>query len=174
MCVLELRPLLISLVSCVGRADELHSLRVDNAFPFPIAPDEVLLLGSPADAGDMLTSAASQLGGNVLVVDQSDAYVGWTLQGDEALDVFSQLSALSLGPERPCLRQGLVAHVPAKVIATTEAVQVLVSSTFSHHLVKRVRDVRGDQNVLETEARTFAASALGEIVAPVSIGAQAN
>jgi hypothetical protein len=163
--VLELRPLLTSVVACLARAEALNRLRVDAAFPFHVAADELLLLSAPGNADAVASSAWAQLGDDALVVDQTDAFAGWTLRGDEALEAFCRLSTLSLGDERPITRQGLVAHVPAKILVANGSVHLLVPSTLSHHLSQRMRDVCVDLDLREADAAAFESAAVQEIAA---------
>lgn len=86
-----------------------------------------------------------------LVVDASSAVAIWALRGDGRFEAFSRLSQLKL-PAAPAVVQGLVAHVPAKVIVLDGELLVLVSSALSHHLRERIHAACFDLTPNEVEA----------------------
>lgn len=155
----------MSAVACLARAEALDRLHVEGAVPFRVAADEVLLLSNPGQAVAVAASASAQLGPGAVVVDQTDGFVGWTLCGENVLEAFCRLSALPLDAERPNLRQGLVAHLPAKVIAANGTIHLLVPSTLGHHLRQRVHDACADLDLIEANAAAFKSTTALQIVA---------
>ena len=72
-----------------------------------------------------------------LTLDLSSAYATWVVRGDDRLEAFARLSAIPL-PAPGGFAQGLVAHVPAKVVVREDDLLVTVSSVVSHHLRDRL------------------------------------
>jgi hypothetical protein len=131
--VLELIAAPVRITGCFGRAAELDRLASGAEVSVRVAQDELLLLGGepPASIAD---------GG--LVVDLSSAYAVWSLRGDDRFEAFRRLSEVQL-PESG-LVQGLVAHVPMKVVVRSHELLVLVPSVLSHHLRERVHKACAD------------------------------
>jgi hypothetical protein len=65
------------------------------------------------------------------------------VRGDDRFEAFARLSAIPL-PGPGGFAQGLVAHVPAKVVVRDDDLLVVVSPAVSHHLQKRLQAVCGD------------------------------
>jgi hypothetical protein len=131
--VLELTFTPLPITGCFGRAAELDRLAASADLSVRVAPDELLIVG-----GQMPSSLPD--GG--LVVDLSSAYAVWALSGDDRFEAFRRLSQVEL-PESG-LVQGLVAHVPMKVVVREDHLVVLVPSVLSHHLRERVHKACGD------------------------------
>ena len=142
--MLELAALKVDVVACLGRAADLERLAVEDTVKMRTAPDEVLLLGPPGRAAGVIAEATSAMGGGALVVDQTDAYSGWTISGSDAFELFARLSAIPLERDRAAVLQGLVAKVPAKVLVTNSHLQLLVASNLAHHIQERVLSVGAD------------------------------
>jgi hypothetical protein len=145
--VLELRPCEVAVVACHARPGALDELAPARALPFRVAPDELLLLAAP-DAADAVGAdaarALAERDAGALVLDRSDAFAAFTLGGDGADEAFRRLSAVPLPAERPALLQGLVAHVPARVLALEGSLHVLVPASVDHHLRARVLEACAD------------------------------
>lgn len=128
------------MIGCFGRPaalDQLaHSGGTRAELSMRVAPDELLLLTEPGRTPELEAELRGLDDGGV-VVDLSSGYATWVLSGDERFEAFSRLSALKL-PEPPAAIQGLVAHVPAKVIVSSDALLLIVSSVLSHHIRERV------------------------------------
>jgi hypothetical protein len=92
-----------------------------------------------------------------MALDLTSAYATWSLRGDDRLEAFARLSAVPL-PEPPAVVQGLVAHVPAKVVVRQDELLITVSSVVSHHLRTRVLGACADLAPRETTAAASAPS----------------
>ncbi len=140
--MLELRRFEVAVIGCYARAKTLEELPMPSgAVRLRVASDEALLVGRAEARAALLEAGTGYLaeadsGG--LALDVTDGFAAWTLGGEGAEEAFRRLSAVPLPGERPALLQGLVAHLPAKVIAEADALHVLVSSTVGHHLRERV------------------------------------
>jgi hypothetical protein len=142
--VLELAALKVAVVMCLGRAADLERLAVADTIKVRTAPDEALLLAPPGRAAGVIAAATSAMSSGALVVDQTDAYSGWTISGSDVFELFARLSAIPLDREHPAVLQGLVAKVPAKVLVDISHLQLLVTSNLAHHIQERVLTVGAD------------------------------
>jgi sarcosine oxidase gamma subunit len=103
------------------------------------APDELLIVTAPtsADAARRRAEeAVAALDPDAVVMDVSDGWAGWRLDGDDAHAAFARLSALKL-PDEGWV-QGDVAHVAAKVVAEPGGVLILVPSYWGEHVRTRI------------------------------------
>ena len=157
--MLELRPLKAGVIACLSAPHELDGVVVPDALGIRIAPDELLLITEPKWSERVAADAQSTLSETALVVDQTDAFAGWTLHGSSAFEAFARLSAVPLPRDRPTVLQGLVAHVPAKILVAPEGLDLLVQSTLGHHVRERVIAACADLGVREEAGRAFVASA---------------
>jgi hypothetical protein len=107
-----------------------------------VAPDELLLLGSDIGANEIGQELASR-DASSLVLDVSDGYALWAIDGDDHRTAFARLSAVPL-PVAPAIVQGLVAQVPAKVIVETTRIVIVVSSVVSAHVHDRIASACAD------------------------------
>jgi hypothetical protein len=71
-----------------------------------------------------------------VVLDTTDGWAVWTLEGDAAREAFARLSAVPLPSEG--FAQGDVAHVPVKVVVTPERLHLLVPAMWGAYLRERV------------------------------------
>jgi hypothetical protein len=147
--VLELAPRPPGATGCFGRAAALDALAADAALAVRVAPTELLLLGERGVAAIEALLLALDPGG--LVVDVTSAYATWSFRGTDRHEAFARLSALPL-PQPPAAVQGLVAHVPAKVVVRPDELLVTVPSTVSHHLRARVLAACADLELHELPA----------------------
>jgi hypothetical protein len=141
--VLELHAVPAKVIGCFGRPEALDRLakgaegvRRSPLLSVRVAPDELLLLSESPHVAE-LEAELGALDDGSLVLDLSCGFAIWALRGDGRFEAFIRLSALSL-PEPPAVIQGLVAHVPAKVIVGSDALLLIVSSVVAHHLRERV------------------------------------
>jgi len=91
-----------------------------------VAPDELMLLGALGDAASMANDAARRaraVDPDALVVDATDGWATWTLRGDDVHIAFGRLSAV---PFTAGFSQGDVAHVPVKIVASRDTLDLLV------------------------------------------------
>lgn len=150
----DLRAAQLAAVGCWARPEALDALPPLDALSFRVAPDELLLLG---DAGEELVERAQRALRDGIVLDCTDAYAAWTLAGEDVEEAFRRVSAIRI--DRPQL-QGLVAQVPAKVVALEADLLVLVPSTLGHHLRERVLQACADLGVRELEPAPLRAKAV--------------
>jgi sarcosine oxidase gamma subunit len=101
-----------------------------------IAPDEVMLIGKPGTAKGTVGRVADVVGAHAVVIDATDGWSAWTLEGDDARRAFSYLSHLDL-PEEGFV-QGEVALLPAKVVTDGAGVHIFVPSMLEHDLRRRI------------------------------------
>lgn len=134
-----------AIVACHASASALDSM---PAMPCVdvcrVAPDELLLLTSPSNGGEVLQRATTHLTNAepaTLVLDQSAGWAIFSLRGDDAMPPLLQLSAIPFPETRPAFVQGAVADGPAKVLLLPGVVHVLVPFALRHHLERRLRDV---------------------------------
>jgi sarcosine oxidase gamma subunit len=151
--VLELARLPSDVVGWFAKPAALDQLADTELLSVRIAPDELLLLDERERLTELETELAA-LDASGIVVDLSSAYAAWALRGDSRTEAFCRLSQLRL-PKPPATVQGLVAHVPAKVIVRPGELLVLVASVLSHHLRERVLAACAD--LAADETRTSAA-----------------
>lgn len=166
--MLELHAVSTGVVGCFGRPATLDQLTEGAATPtrwaaelsVRVAPDELLLLTDARHVSEIEDKLQSLDGGS-LVFDLSSGYATWALAGDDRLEAFCRLSAIKL-PDPPATAQGLVAHVPAKVIVRPEELLLMVSSGYSHHIRERVLGACADLSPTEGAAVRLDAAVLEE------------
>jgi len=154
-CVLSLAPLKFSLVVCVGQAPHLNSIAVPGAVKLRIAPDEVILLGANGSAERVVRFVHDCENDRVLAVDQTDGFVGWSLRGESAFELFARMSAVNVSVAKPSFHQGLVERVPTKILATDHRLDLLISSTLGHHVRDRILSIGRDLGVHEADEVEF-------------------
>ena len=123
-------------LGCFARPGALDALAEGADLPLRVAPTELLLLGARASLGELRQRMAA-LDPHGLALDLSSAYATWVVRGDDRFEAFARLSAIPL-PAPGGFAQGLVAHVPAKVVVRENDLLVTVSSVVSHHLRERL------------------------------------
>lgn len=141
--MLELLRASAAILLCLGPREALDALvPTAGSVACRIAADELMLvsLTGPLDPGQ---TAAQLAGTGGLVIDQSDAYVAWTLAGASE-EAFARLSAIELPRNRPGFVQGAVGGIPAKAIVEDGRIHLLVSSALAHHLPDRVAATCGE------------------------------
>jgi len=142
--VLVLSRTRVSLVTCLGTPEALDALEADPPVPGRLealrpAPDELLLVGGPGTGEDLIALAEARLSSldpGSLCVDATDGWTVWTLAGERWSETFAMLSAIPL--EGPGFVQGRVAEVPAKVVARSDRVHLLVPSCSEEHVRQRI------------------------------------
>jgi sarcosine oxidase gamma subunit len=161
--VLELRRTRRSIVVCCGEPDALDGLRVPSTTRVPVAPNELLLIGNPGDAGHTMVAAEKELGERDpagLVVDVSGGYVTWTLTGEGRFEACQRLCAVPVTSDTQHA-QALFAHVPAKVLVDGDALHLIVSSAVAHHVRSRLVGACADLGVSEVPEEAVAAPGAG-------------
>jgi sarcosine oxidase gamma subunit len=103
------------------------------------AADELLIVAAPRAAEAVRRSAeevVSPVDGDALVMDVSDGWAAWRLEGDDARATFARLSTLELPPDGWI--QGDIARVAAKAIAEHDRILILAPSYWRDHLRTRI------------------------------------
>jgi hypothetical protein len=129
-------------VGCFARPAALDALVESADLPLRIAPTELLLLEARAELAELAQRLAA-LDPHGLTLELSGAYATWVVRGDDRFEAFARVSAIPL-PAPGGFAQGLVAHVPAKVVVRESDLLVTVSSVVSHHLRDRLPAVCRD------------------------------
>lgn len=127
----ELSRLRASVVHCMAPAEALDVVVVERAVACRVAPDELLLVGVDREADHVLAAAVAWLtprDEHCVVLDATDGWTGWTIEGDDAAWAFAHVSMLPL-PEQGFV-QGHVGHVPARVLTEPGTVHVLVEAMY--------------------------------------------
>lgn len=160
--MLELQALRAGVVGCYARSEALDALTADVPLAIRVAPDELLMLVEIDEAIGHLAAAERSLavldpGG--LALDVSAGFAVFRLRGDWP-EAFARLCAAPL-PESPACIQALFAHVPAKVVVTTDELLVVVSSVVSHHIRDRILTACRDLDPCELEAALAATWSAG-------------
>jgi sarcosine oxidase gamma subunit len=169
--VLEFTRAPAAVIACLARAEALDAVPADGAYACRVAPDELLLVGPHSARGELEQAAAErlvELDPDALVVDQSDGWAAWTLEGEDRDEAFARLSAVPLPDTRPAFLQGAVAGVQGKVIASPRRTHVLVVSTVGHHVRRRLLAACADLEVSEGVPAELAAK--GAVGVPGSAG----
>jgi hypothetical protein len=155
--VLELQPVESDVVGCYASPAALDSLAGNGGLPIRlpirVAPGELLLLGWQQRLSE-LVAELGRLDPSSLVVDLTSAFSIWGLRGDARFEAFCRLSQLEL-PETAAVVQGLVAHVPARVVVVHDELLVVTSSSHSHHFRERLLTACVDLAPVEGAARTL-------------------
>jgi hypothetical protein len=148
--VLEFCPVSSGVIACYAEPTALDRLNGGGGLSVRVAPNELLLLTDRSRVAE-IEGGLSATDGGCLVLDVSSAFAIWALRGDDCLEAFRRLSQLKLSAA-PAVVQGLVAHVPAKVLVLDSELLVLVSSALSHHLRARIVTACFDLAPREVEA----------------------
>lgn len=148
--MLEFCPLPSGVIACYAEPAALDGLIGNGGVAVRVAPNELLLLTERSRLAD-IDGALSATDAGCLVVDASSSFAIWALRGDGRFEAFRRLSQLRL-PAAPAVLQGLVVHVPAKVVVLERELLVLVSSALSHHLRERIVAACSDLAPQEVEA----------------------
>jgi sarcosine oxidase gamma subunit len=131
--VVELVETRAAIASALASAPALDALAPAGTYRCRIAPDELLLVREPGAAESLVRDAGAARAGDpdAVVVDVTDGWAVWTLDGDGARDAFRRLSTLD--PAEGFV-QGEVAAVPAKVVVEHGAFHLFVPAMWSEHL----------------------------------------
>jgi sarcosine oxidase gamma subunit len=147
--VLELRETPARVITCVADAAAIDALAAAiRAEVLRIAPDEALVVSDAAteDPVSSVEAVASRADPDALVVDASDGWTVWTLEGDAAVDALARLSEL---PAAEGFAQGRTAEVPAKVLVAQSRVRLLVESMWRESVRERILADCADLGVRE-------------------------
>jgi hypothetical protein len=101
-----------------------------------VAPDEVMLVGQPGFAARLVGRVAKVVDAHAVVIDATDGWSAWTIEGQDAGLAFSYLSELELPGEG--FAQGDVARLPAKVLTDGDLLHILVPAMLGEELLRRI------------------------------------
>ncbi len=141
----ELAPRSVGVVLCAADAQSLDALVPPgyDARYIRTAPDEALFVASPAVTGDVVRALTDRIGAlddDGLVLDVSDGWASWALEGNDVAAAFAAVSALDV-PAPGDAVQGSVAGVAATVLGETDdALTILVPAYWRNHLRERLID----------------------------------
>jgi len=128
--VLKLQELHTTVNAWFGTPEELDGLADFAGISVRVAPNELLVIG------DIERPLHNDQNPPELFLDLSSAYALWALSGDQRFEAFSRISAINL-PESGSA-QGLVAHVPTKIVVRDGELLLIVPSVASHQLHDRL------------------------------------
>jgi hypothetical protein len=114
--VVELVPIAASVVTCVADAGAIDRLAGSTGGTLVrVAPDEALIV-SPAGSAPLAeaSAAVTAVDPDAIVLETTDGWALWALEGGEADDVFARVSRF---PRPDGVGRGEVAHVPATVLS---------------------------------------------------------
>jgi sarcosine oxidase gamma subunit len=148
--VLELRSERPTVVSCSADARAIDAIVASaGAEALRVAPDEALVVASGStDAAALagaVEAAATAIDPDALVVDATDGWSMWTLEGDATSDAIERLSDLDVVAG---FAQGRVA-VPAKVVIERSRLAILVPSMWHHAVHEFIVTACADLDVRE-------------------------
>jgi hypothetical protein len=135
--VVELVHTSAAVVSVYATSHALDALAPAGAYRCRFAPDEMLLVREPEAADALVRDAGAARAGDedAVVLDATDGWAVWTLEGDGARDAFQRLSSL---PAIEGFAQGEVASLPAKVVVEGGRIHLFVASMVSEHLRSQI------------------------------------
>lgn len=136
--MLELAATRSSVVGAFASPEALDALSPAGAYRCRVAPDEAMFVAEADVAGALVRDASAVTAGDpdAVVLDMTDGWTVWTLAGDGARDTFAFLSELELPDEGYV--QGDVAHVPVRVIARRDRLQLFVPAMWGAYLRERI------------------------------------
>lgn len=137
--MLELRPTRADVVACLGTGVAVDRAVAAGWHACRVAPDEALLIGAPGTAGAMAaaaTAACADADPDAVVLDVTDGWSAWTLDGVDVDRAMARLSRLEL--PTPGWIQGDVARVPVKAFVDGGRVHLFVPAMWEAHLRDRV------------------------------------
>ncbi len=135
--MLELTATRVSVVGAFASPEALDALSPAGAYRCRIAPDEAMFVAD-VDASALVRDASAVTAGDpdAVVLDMTDGWSVWTLAGDGAREAFAFLSELELPDEGYV--QGDVAHVPVRVIARPDRLELFVPAMWGAYLRERI------------------------------------
>jgi hypothetical protein len=132
--VVELRRVDLAVVNVLATPEACDVLTaVDDARVCRVAPDESLLIG---DVLEIASGLALGVDPDALVLDVTDGWASWRLEGEDARDAFARVSELRLPGEG--FIQGEVARVPAKLVVDDVGITLLVPAMVADHVRERI------------------------------------
>lgn len=138
--MVELRPGRASVMNVLATPDACDGLLkagVVGADVCRVAPDELLVIALHERAAVTVERVSANVDDpDALVLDVTDGWSAWVLEGPGARDAFTRLSELRL-PDRG-FEQGAVANMPVKILVGADHITVLVPSMLGEAFRERV------------------------------------
>ena len=139
--MVELRALSPLVVVCLADPTAVDAVvSSSSGAALRIAPDEALvvsndrIVGGNAIVADLRATAAA-IDADAVVVDATDGWAAWRIEGEDAREAFARVSEVPLGEG---FAQGDVAHVRAKIISGDDGIVVLVPATWRDAVRERI------------------------------------
>jgi hypothetical protein len=133
--VVRLRRVDLAVVNVLATPEACDGLTtLDDAQVCRVAADESLLIG-----GAVLEKASGLAAGadpDALVLDVTEGWASWRLEGEDARVAFARVSELCLPGDG--FIQGEVARVPAKVLVDDVGITLLVPAMVADHVRERI------------------------------------
>jgi hypothetical protein len=132
-----------AVVSAYAALEALDALRPAGAFVCRVAPDESMFVSSPLFEEELLRDVGAVTAGDAdaIVLDATDGWAAWTLDGDGAGAAFERLSHIR---RQRGFMQGDVAALPARIIAESGRIHLFVPSMLGECLRERILARCGD------------------------------
>jgi sarcosine oxidase gamma subunit len=111
-----------------------------------VAADEVLWVADPERASELVETMGTALSGygkRATVVDHSDGYALFALEGRDRNELFARLSSIRL-PGTDAFVQGNFAGVPARTFSTADRLEVIVTSDVAWFVSGRLEHAAHD------------------------------
>ena len=156
--MLELTLLEATVVACHATAEALDAWTSTSGLRIRVARDELWIVGSRSERGGLLRAVADRMRGvapDALVIDQTDGWTVWSLEGADASHALARLTVMPLDRREGSVHQGAVAGVPAKVVANRSGYQLFIPAPVGHHLRDRVLEACGDLEPSTGSTRSF-------------------
>ena len=135
--MLELVPTRAAVITCVGTPSAVDAAATVEGDACRVAPYELMLIVEAGDAARACAAVLAAVGtADALVVDATDGWGVWTLEGEEAARAMARLTPLEL-PEAG-FAQGDVARVPTKIVCAPGRVHLLVPAMWRAYLRERI------------------------------------
>ena len=136
----ELRRVSPTVVAVHARSALLDTVAPADAIVHRVAADEVMVSG-PADGAAALVAAREQAvveDDGAVVLDVTDGWAAWAIEGSDARLAFSRVSTLELPPAGTL--QGDVLRLPARVAASAEELVLLVPAAYGAWVERKLRE----------------------------------
>jgi hypothetical protein len=136
----------VAKIRCWGREAALDALRQPaGTLIGRIAPDEVVVVGAPGTAAALLDDLESQLEGEgnaALVIDHTDGWTFFTVEGDGIEELWARVSAIRLPDANadrvPVFTVGKVCDVAAKVFVRPGRIDLMCGAEVRRHVTDRL------------------------------------
>jgi hypothetical protein len=136
--VLDLVTTEVSVVGAFASPPALDALAPAGAYRCRVAPDEVMLVREPGVGAALVRDAIAVTAGDpdAVVIDTTDGWAVWTLEGDARTEAFARLSDVRLGEHGYV--QGDVAHIAVRVIVEPGRLHLFVPVMWRGYLRRRI------------------------------------